>query len=252
MSRGDAAGYDRSLTVFSPEGKLFQIEYAFQAIALQGQTSIGIRGKDCAVVVIDKKVPDKLIVPETVTRMFKLSKTVGCVATGMLADARAIVQRSRYEAAEFHFKYGFHAPVDMLSLRMADLNQVFTQRALMRPFGVALTMVGIDDETKEPMLYKVDPSGYYAGFKAVAVGTKEIEANNFLEKQLRKLDDTSGKKLGTDETIQLALTTLQICVSGALKSSSVEIGLVSTTIPDFRTLDESDIEAQLTAMSEKD
>jgi 20S proteasome subunit alpha 1 len=101
MSR--STGYDRFITIFSPEGRLYQVEYAFKAVKTEGITSIAIKGKDSVVVVTQKKIPDKLLKPESMTHMFKITKHIGCCVTGILPDAKARVLRARYEAAEFEF-----------------------------------------------------------------------------------------------------------------------------------------------------
>lgn len=121
------------------------LEYAFKAITAANITSVGVRGKDCAVVLSQKKVPvcmdavpetepllmicqDKLIDPSSVSYVYRLSPSVGCVMTGSIADARASVDRARGEAAEFRYKYGYEMPCDVLAKRLANISQVYTQR----------------------------------------------------------------------------------------------------------------------------
>lgn len=124
MSRGSGGGYDRHITIFSPEGRLYQVEYAFKAVKAAGLTSIGVRGKDSVCVVTQKKVPDKLIDPKTVTHLYKVTKNVGMLVTGMMADAKSLVTKARSTAADFRFTYGYEIPVDFLAKQMADQAQV--------------------------------------------------------------------------------------------------------------------------------
>ncbi|GJS59331.1 proteasome subunit alpha type-6 [Tanacetum coccineum] len=106
------------------------------AVKAAGVTSIGVRGKDSVCVVTQKKVPDKLLDPTSVTHLFSVTKFLGLLATGTTADARTLVQQARNEAAEFRFKYGYEMPVDALARWIADKSQVYTQHAYMRPLGV--------------------------------------------------------------------------------------------------------------------
>lgn len=262
MSR---SSYDRYLTIFSPDGRLYQVEYAFKAINTSGFTSIAIRGKDCAVVCTQRKIPDKLLDPSSVTHIFKLTAEIGCIVTGRIADARAQVMRARSEAAEFKYKYGYSITPDLLAKRMANINQVYTQRAAMRPLGINMMIVGLDsDPERGPQVFKVDPAGYYVGFRATAAGVKQTEAINFLEKQFKKgsssipginasagaqsqASDPAGqstyalpdeaaseaeqisKQLSVNDVLELAVTTLSTVLAQDLKSSEIEIGIVGGT-----------------------
>jgi len=249
MAGRGSAGYDRHITVFSPEGRLFQVEYAFKAIRTGGLTSVGVRGVDSVVVVTQKKVPDKLIDPSSVTNLHKISDKLGCCATGMNADARSQIQKARQEAADFRNKYAYEVPPGYLAGRMADENQVYTQHAYMRPMGVALTVIGIDEELG-PQLFKCDPAGYFAGYKACSAGEKEDEAMNFLEKQFKAPDVAAT--LDYEKTVQMAIHALQSVLSAEFKPSEIQVGVVTVADPTFREIGEEEIEAHLTAIAERD
>uniref|UniRef100_A0A060TBI5 Proteasome subunit alpha type n=1 Tax=Blastobotrys adeninivorans TaxID=409370 RepID=A0A060TBI5_BLAAD len=244
-----SAGFDRHITIFSPEGRLYQVEYAFKAITSANITSIGVRGKDCAVIISQKKVPDKLLDPESVSYIFKISPKIGAVLTGQIADARAMVSRARSEAAEFRYKNGYDIPCDVLAKRLANINQIYTQRAYMRPLGVAITLISVDDEFG-PMLYKCDPAGYFTGYKATATGPKQQEATTHLEKKLKNKEFVPGD---WKQVVEMAITSLSNVLAVDFRKNDIEIGVSGIDGSDeFRKLTVDEIDERLVAIAEQD
>lgn len=245
MSR--QSGYDRHITIFSPEGRLHQVEYAFQAVKKsQNMTSVALRGDDSVVAVTQKKVPDKLMDKDWATHLYNITPAIGCLMTGMSADARALVYRAREIAAKYQDENGYPIPVHFLALKLANIGQVYTQHAYMRPYGVSAMLISMDDE-KGPSLYQIDPAGNYFGYKAAAAGTKDQEAINALEKIVKK-----KIALPESETIQQAIGCLQAVMGMDFKPADIEVGVVSKSRPGFYRLTEAEIDTHLTAIAEKD
>lgn len=220
------------------------MEYAFKAASSSGLTGIALRGKDSAVVVTQRKVPDRLVVPRSVSSVYNVTSKIGVLATGMLADVKSAIQRLRYEAADFEFKYGYSVPPAVLAKRMADIAQVNTQSASMRPLAVVLLIVGVDDETG-PVVLKVDPAGHYLPFKGTASGNKEQEATNFLEKRVDKIPEYS-----VNETIRTAIVCLGSVLGSDFRGNELEVAVVQGTEGRFRSLDEEEIEEHLNAIAD--
>merc|ERR1711998_291050 len=246
MSRGSSAGYDRHITIFSPEGRLYQVEYAFKAIKHVGLTCVAVKGKDSVVVVTQHKVPDKQLDGTSVSSLYKISDTIGCAIIGSPGDARYQCTKARQECHEFRHKFAYDVPVSYPARRMGDIAQIYTQHAYMRPIGAATVFVGIDEEDG-PTLYTQDPSGVALGYKAVAVGAKEQEAMNMFEKRFKTASD-----LDTSATINLAISTLQSTLAMDFKPSDIEVGIVTSADPKFRKLSEDEIDAALIAIAERD
>eukprot|EP00300_Choanocystis_sp_HF-7_P031648 c41192_g1_i1.p2 GENE.c41192_g1_i1~~c41192_g1_i1.p2 ORF type:complete len:274 (+),score=63.37 c41192_g1_i1:55-822(+) len=255
MSEGN---WDKHISIFSNTGRLYQIEYTFRAARTSGATSIGLRGRDSVVLVTQKKIPETMIDPDTVTNVFTLSSSgLGCVMTGKPADSRAAVQRARQIAAEFEYNFGYPITPEYLASRMAANNQVWTQEAGKRPLGCIMLIGGIDDE-KGPALFKVDPAGFTASFKACCAGVKEVEGTSALEKLIKSADDDEGEAAGgpaawgEELTTRKAIAALQNILASDFKATDIEVAVVSVERPEFRALDTATIERFLVAIAEED
>merc|ERR1712154_723044 len=228
-------------------GRLYQMEYAFKAASsASGLTGVSLRGQNSAAVVTQKKIPDRLMDPKSVTHLFSITPKIGCLATGRIADCKSQVQRARYEAADFQFKYGYSIPVHVLAKRIADIAQVNTQSASMRPLATVCLLIGVDDE-KGPQCFKVDCAGHYLPFFAAASGSKEQEAVNFLEKRVDAM-----KEYDADETVRTAIMCLGSVLGSDFRGTEIEVAVVEGKEGKFSTLTEDEIESHLNAIADSD
>lgn len=205
---------------------------------------MAVRGETSACFITQKKVPDRLIDPTSVTNIYRITDTIGCLLLGLLPDVRAQVERLRYEANEFAYKHGYPMPVHVLANRMADLCQVYTQEASNRAMACVMILIGHDDE-KGPQVLKVDAAGHFLPYKAVAAGKSEQEAMNFMEK---KVDELST--LDEDGCVEMAISAMQYVLSTDFKGSEIEVALVAKG-KKLRKLTIEEIEDRLNAIAEK-
>ena len=193
-------GYDRAITMFSPDGRLLQVEYAKKTVK-QGSTSIGIACKDGVVLVTDKRIVDTLIIPGSIEKIWVIDDHIITTAAGIISDARVLVERAQLAAQQHQITYGTSIDVSSVVKDICSLKQICTQSAGLRPFGVSLLIAGVDKSG--PNLYMTDPTGIYFQYKATVVGEGETEILDILHKKYK--DDITvmdGIKLAVDALVK--------------------------------------------------
>ena len=183
-------GYDRAITVFSPDGRLYQVEYAIETVR-RGTIAVGVKCKDGIVIAVEEK-PRKLQISETAQKIFQIDDHVGVAAAGYIPDARSQVDNARFFSQSNKMIYDEPVEVETIAKHLADQCQQYTQYAGVRPYGVALILGGVVNNT--PQLYLTDPSGTYISYDAIAIGSGSDQVTDFLEKTYKEdlsLDDAA-------------------------------------------------------------
>lgn len=183
-------GYDLSASQFSPDGRVFQVEYAQKAVENSG-TVIGLRGKDGVVFAVEKLVTSKLYEPGANRRIFNIDKNTGMAVSGLISDARQIVETARTEAANYRAQYGSNIPLKFLNERVSMYMHAYTLYSAVRPFGCSVILGAY--EADGPVMYMIDPSGVSHGYFGCAVGKAKQAAKTEIEKL--KLADMTSKEL---------------------------------------------------------
>ncbi|XP_006873431.1 PREDICTED: proteasome subunit alpha type-7 isoform X1 [Chrysochloris asiatica] len=203
--------YDRAITVFSPDGHLFQVEYAQEAVK-KGSTAVGVRGRDIVVLGVEKKSVAKLQDERTVRKICALddnvcmafAETCSTVVVGLTADARIVINRARVECQSHRLTVEDPVTVEYITRYIASLKQRYTQSNGRRPFGISALIVGFDFDGT-PRLYQTDPSGTYHAWKANAIGRGAKSVREFLEKNY------------TDEAIETDNLAIKLVIKALLE-----------------------------------
>ncbi len=217
-------GYDRAITMFSPDGRLLQVEYAKKTVR-QGSTAIGMICSDGVILVADKRVVDTLVVPESVEKIWQIDEHIAAAASGILSDARVLIDRAQLRAQQNRVTYD--SEIDTLTIvkDICDLKQICTQSGGLRPFGVSILVAGIDDHMAR--LYETDPIGIYFQYKATAIGEGEVEVEEILHNEYKQ-------DLTIEEGLKLSLKALKKVLGENFNIGRIDAAYISTTEKKFR------------------
>lgn len=225
-------GYDRAITMFSPDGRLLQVEYAKKTVR-QGSTAIGMVCSDGVLLVADKRIVDSLVVPESVEKIWQIDEHIGAAASGILSDARVLIDRAQLRAQQNRVTYD--SEIDTLTIvkEMCDLKQICTQSGGLRPFGVSILVAGIDDHT--PRLFETDPIGIFFQYLATVIGEGEVEVEEILHKEY-------NQNLTMEEGLRLSLKALKKVLGENFSIERIDAAYISTTEKKFRKVAKQRIE----------
>jgi len=218
--------YDRGITIFSPDGRLYQVEYAREAVK-RGTASIGVRTTDGVILAVDKRIRSPLMERSSVEKIHKADDHIGIASAGHVADARQLIDFARRRAQINQLRYGEPIGVETLTKEVTDYIQQYTQVGGARPFGVALIIAGIADG--EPRLYETDPSGTPYEWKALAVGADRGDIRDYLEEHYDDEMDLEGG-------IRLALEALASVNDDELSPESIGVATIDVETEVFGEL----------------
>lgn len=229
--------YDTDVTTWSPAGRLFQVEYAMEAVK-QGSAAIGLRSKTHVVLACVNKANSELSSHQK--KIFKVDDHIGVAIAGLTADGRVLSRYMRSECINYNYTYESPLPVGRLVVQLADKAQVCTQRSWKRPYGVGLLVGGLDESGAH--LYYNCPSGNYFEYQAFAIGSRSQAAKTYLERRFANFNESSREDLIKDALI----ATRETLQGEKLRSSICTIAVVGVGEP-FHTLDQDTVQQLIDA-----
>ncbi len=224
--------YDRAITVFSPDGRLFQVEYALETVN-RGATIVGIACPEGVVLGAEEKIETKLQDTDFTWKLYTVDDHLGAAVVGLGSDARILIDQARIYAQSNRLMYDEPIDIEIMTKRVGDIKQLYTQHAGVRPFGVSIIFGGVDKTGSR--VFSTDPSGSYRGYKAVAVGIGRETVENILKEEYR--DD-----LKLDEAVKLAVKSLTRALEARGEPKRIKINLIPSDTKKLRALSDEEIE----------
>jgi proteasome alpha subunit len=226
------AGYDRAITVFSPDGRLFQVEYAREAVK-RGTISLGVKSKEGIVLAVNKGIKSNIVETKSIEKIFQIDDHIGAATSGLVADARVLIERARMESQINKITYNEPIRIETLAKKICDMKQMYTQNGGVRPFGSALIIGGVTNNGCK--LFETDPSGALIEYKATAIGSGGPVAMDVFEKKYK--DD-----LTIDESIDLALDAFYEANERKINPETVEIIVIDKSTKKYRKISDEEVD----------
>lgn len=221
-------GYDRTSTMFSPDGRLLQVEYAKKAVK-QGTTAMGLVCKEGVVLVADRRLISKLIVPESVEKIYQVDEHIGATATGYLMDGRVLIEKAQLIAQQH--RVTFDNPIDTKSMvkEICNVKQAFTQYGGARPFGISILFAGVDEDGSVS-LFETEPTGMFFQYLATVIGEGEVEIKAILDKEYRE-------GMSIDDGINLAISAMKRVLMKDFDIKRIDCAYVNRSDQKFNRVD---------------
>eukprot|EP01102_Stenamoeba_stenopodia_P019552 TRINITY_DN7420_c0_g1_i1.p1 TRINITY_DN7420_c0_g1~~TRINITY_DN7420_c0_g1_i1.p1 ORF type:complete len:248 (-),score=60.86 TRINITY_DN7420_c0_g1_i1:128-871(-) len=238
MAQFAKSDYDRGVNTFSREGRLFQLEYAMEAIKL-GSTAIGIQTADGVVLAVEKRISSILLEASSIEKIMEIDHHIGCAMSGLTADAKMMIENARVDTQHHRFTFDEPMSVEATTQSICDRALRFGEdrkggeEIMSRPFGVALLVGGIDD--KGPSLFQTDPSGTFIQYDAKAIGAGSEGAQSTLQEKY-------NKSMSLAEAEELAIGVLKQVMEEKITSTNVEIAVIPTATRQFRVYSPSQLD----------
>ena len=223
-------GYDMTPTMYSPDGRIYQVEYALETVK-RGTLAVGIKSKDGVIIAVEEK-SRALQVSEVTQKIFQVDEHIGAAAAGYIPDARVQVDNARYFSQSNKLTYDEPVEIETVAKHLADQNHQFTQYSGVRPFGVALIIAGVD--RKGSNVFIIDPSGTFVSYSAVAIGLGADEVNDFLEKNFKE-----GMSL--DEAASLAIAAINLKSEEKTGVEHIKMSQITEKLKTFQEISLSEL-----------
>lgn len=225
--------YDRAITVFSPDGRLFQVEYALETVN-RGATILGIACSEGIVLGAEEKIESKLQDENFMWKLFEVDEHLGAAVVGLGSDARILIDQARVYAQSNKLMYDEAIDVEVVAKRVGDIKQLYTQHAGVRPFGVSIIFGGLDKTGAR--LFATDPSGSIRGWKAVAVGVGKETVEGILKTDY-------NEKIDLETATKLAISALVKAQEARGEQPRVKLAVIPADTKKMKMLTDQEVEA---------